>query len=134
MAIVVRQLRHTRVRSARGIERCASRHLAWALFGLLGLHAAGSAQGMKTMPVHALDIGPFVAEVDADKDGCMTYHEWVEVAGAPKRSFEMFKDARGCVTYARMDDEAPPEGIDTNGDGRLTVTELKAFDQKMSGH
>ena len=43
----------------------------------------------------------------------------------------MLKNAQGCVTLERMNREPAPEGIDTNGDGRLTLAEMKAFDKKL---
>lgn len=84
------------------------------------------------MAPRSLDIAPFVAEVDADGDGCMTYEEWVVKAGAPVSAYNMLKNDKGCVTYERMFNESAPGGIDANGDGKLTLAEMKAFDKKMA--
>ena len=101
---------------------------------LLFLSCAASAQGSpapapagkKTPP---LDIRPFVQEVDRNHDGCMSAQEW-KAAGAPQSAYNMLKDERGCVTEARMNATAPPDGIDLNHDGKVTLAEMKAFDKK----
>jgi SnoaL-like domain/EF hand len=79
----------------------------------------------------AMDVSPFFAEVDTNKDGCASLTEWKR-AGAPLSSFQGLKDARGCVTLAKMNSTAAPDGIDTDGDGKLTLAELKVFDRKMA--
>lgn len=84
------------------------------------------------MAPRSLDISPYVAEVDADGDGCMTYEEWVVKAGAPLSSYDMLKNGQGCVTFERMFNESAPGGIDANGDGRLTLAEMKEFDKRMA--
>ncbi len=84
------------------------------------------------MAPRSLDISPYVAEVDADKDGCMSYDEWVVKAGAPLSSYDMLKNGQGCVTFDRMFNESAPGGIDANGDGQLTLAEMKEFDKKMA--
>ncbi|WDS35035.1 hypothetical protein [Pseudoxanthomonas sp.] len=91
-----------------------------------------AAGGPKMMAPRSLDIRPYVDEVDANHDGCMSYQEWVVKAGAPLSSYNMLKDDKGCVTYERMFNESAPGGIDANGDGKLTLAEMKAFDKKMA--
>ena len=78
-----------------------------------------------------LNLDKFVAEVDKNEDGCMSHEEWSGL-GLPESSYNMLAK-EGCVTKQAMIDEAPPDGIDLNGDGALTVAEMKEFDQKMSG-
>lgn len=78
-----------------------------------------------------MDVRPFLRAVDSNRDGCATRDEW-QRAGAPMSSYEMLKDARGCVTETVMAKTPAPDGIDTNRDGRLTLAEMKAFDKKMA--
>jgi hypothetical protein len=78
-----------------------------------------------------MDVSPFFAEVDINKDGCASLAEWKK-AGAPLSSYQGLKDEKGCVTLAKMNSTPAPDGIDTNGDGKLTLAELKAFDKKMA--
>ncbi|MCA0242149.1 MAG: TonB-dependent receptor [Proteobacteria bacterium] len=93
---------------------------------LFAATAAAAQPAGKTM-----DVRPFFSEVDLDGDGCATREEW-QRAGAPMSSYEMLKDARGCVTVEAMSKVPAPDGIDTNGDGRLTLAKMKAFDKKMA--
>jgi EF hand len=79
----------------------------------------------------AMDVSPFFAEVDTNKDGCASLAEWKR-AGAPLSSYRGLRDERGCVMLEKMSSTAAPDGIDTNGDGRLSLAELKAFDKKMA--
>lgn len=78
-----------------------------------------------------MDVRPFIAAIDRNRDGCASREEW-QRAGAPLSSYDMLKDARGCVTAEAMAKVPAPDGIDTNGDGRLTLAEMKAFDKKMA--
>lgn len=91
--------------------------------------AAASAVSAQPAP-RTMDVSGFIAEIDHNHDGCASRAEWRR-AGAPMSSFEGLKDGRGCVTAAHMATVPAPEGIDTNGDGRLTLAEMKAFDKKM---
>lgn len=77
------------------------------------------------------DVAPFVAEVDANGDGCMSREEW-EGAGAPISAYEMLHDETGCVTARIMATTPGPSGVDLNSDGQLTLDEMKAFDRKMT--
>ena len=77
-----------------------------------------------------LNLDVLVAAVDSDRDGCMSHREW-QAAGLPESSYEGLKDDKGCVTLAKLQATKPPDGIDLNGDGTLTVEEFRAFDKKM---
>lgn len=78
-----------------------------------------------------LDLRPFFAAIDSDRDGCLTLAEWRR-AGAPQSSYDGLHDQQGCVTLARMSSTPAPPGIDLNNDGRLTLEEMKTFDRKMA--
>lgn len=78
-----------------------------------------------------MDVRPFVDEVDANHDGCMSKAEWT-AAGAPASAYKVLADAKGCVTSAKMLATAPPPGVDLNGDGKLTLREMKEFDAKTT--
>jgi len=88
--------------------------------------AAGAAQAQA-----ALDNSPLITALDANHDGCVSQAEWKK-GGAPESAYQMLKDDKGCVTLVRMNAETPPPGVDLNGDGKVTLAELKAFDKKMS--
>jgi len=96
---------------------------------LIALVAAGAASAQNTGK--PLDVAAFIAEIDRDKDGCVSAAEWKR-AGVPAAAYAMLKDANGCVTVASMSAVTPPPGIDANGDGKVTLAEFKAFDKKMS--
>lgn len=92
---------------------------------------AAQAQAPAKTAAKKLNIEPFIAEVDVNKDGCMSAEEWKK-AGAPQSSFDSMKDSKGCVMADKMRaTEAPPD-IDLNGDGKLTLAEMKEFDKKMA--
>jgi len=78
-----------------------------------------------------MDASGFIAEIDRNGDGCASHAEWKR-AGAPESSYQGLKDDKGCVTAAHMNTVPGPDGIDTNGDGKLTLAEMKAFDKKMA--
>jgi hypothetical protein len=77
------------------------------------------------------DFSSVTAEVDTDKDGKMTTAEW-KAAGLPESSFKGFEKGRGYVTQDDYANNPAPDGIDINGDGKLTVAEFKEFDKIMS--
>lgn len=89
------------------------------------------AQPAAMAPGKLLDAAPVIKSLDGNRDGCVSHAEW-QKGGAPESAYQMLKDDKGCVTLARMNSEAPPPGIDTNGDGKVTLAELKAFNKKMS--
>lgn len=76
-----------------------------------------------------LDVTGFFADVDKDHDGCVTANEWYGL-GLPKSAFDNLVDVNGCITLAHLQSVAPPPGIDTNGDGKLTVAKFLAFAKK----
>jgi hypothetical protein len=96
----------------------------------LALLAAG---GVQAQPAggQLMDVSGFIAEVDRNHDGCASRAEWRR-AGAPLSSYESLKDDKGCVTVAHMRTVPGPPGIDTNGDGKLSLAELKTFDKTMA--
>jgi hypothetical protein len=78
-----------------------------------------------------LDLTFLLKAVDTNKDGCMSHEEW-RAAGLPESSYQGLADARHCVTLERMKAGPAPDGIDLNGDGKLTVEEFREFDKKMA--
>ena len=92
---------------------------------------AVSAQNSGTSGNH--DFSAVTKEVDTNGDGQMSRAEWT-AKGLPVSSFNMFENGRGYVTQKDYEDNAAPEGIDLNGDGKLTVDEFKEFDKKMSAN
>jgi hypothetical protein len=100
----------------------------------IGVAAMGHAIAQTTpnspiSPAKPLDVTGFFAEVDKDHDGCITAKEWYGL-GLPKSALDNLLDANGCITLAHLQSVAPPPGIDTNGDGKLTVAEFLAFAKK----
>jgi EF hand domain-containing protein len=76
------------------------------------------------------DASPIVDAIDTNKDGKMTHEEW-QAAGAPEASWNMFmkKDKirkQGYITREDFLSETPPNGIDTNCDGKITIEEFRA--------
>jgi hypothetical protein len=76
------------------------------------------------------DASPIVDAIDTNKDGKMTHKEW-QAAGAPEASWNMFmkKDKikkQGYITREDFLSETPPNGIDTNCDGKITIEEFRA--------
>lgn len=74
------------------------------------------------------DASPMADSIDANKDGKMTKEEWLK-AGAPIDSFNMFtgKNKKDYVTKQEMLDEAPPNGVDADCDGKFTIEEFHNF-------
>lgn len=104
--------------------------LAVATVAAFAVHFA-QAQSATEVPGMRLDNAPLIKALDTNHDGCVTHAEWAK-GGAPESAYRMLKDDKGCVTLAKMNAGDPPPGIDANGDGQLTLAELKAFDKKMS--
>ena len=76
------------------------------------------------------DASPIADAIDTNKDGKLTEAEWKK-AEAPEPSWNMFmgKEAikkQGYITRQQFLDEAPPNGIDTNCDGKITLEEFLA--------
>lgn len=105
---------------------------AAATAGILALASgAALAQDENAKVATNPDFSPVTAAVDTDKDGNMSRAEW-EAAGLPDSSFNMFENGRGYVTQTDYETNAAPDGIDIDGDGKLTVEEFIEFDKKMS--
>jgi Ca2+-binding EF-hand superfamily protein len=69
---------------------------------------------------------PIVNAIDGNKDGIMTHEEWT-AAGAPEGSFQGFikKSGKDYVTKQEFLAETPPNGIDKNCDGYITIWEFR---------
>lgn len=108
------------------------KHKTWlALCLLAGSAFAQDGQHVTSKESMHLDVRPFVEAVDTNHDGCMSLKEW-KAAGAPMSAYLSLRDARGCVTLEKMETTPPPPGIDANGDGKLTLQEMIAYDKKMT--
>lgn len=77
------------------------------------------------------DVTGFAKEIDTNKDGRMSRAEW-NAKGLPESAFNMFEKGRGYVTVEDYQRNAAPPGVDLNGDGKLTVAELREFDRRSS--
>jgi hypothetical protein len=79
------------------------------------------------------DATPIAGAIDKNKDGKLTKEEWT-AAGAPINSFNYFtqKSKKDFVTREEFLAEAPPNGIDANCDGKMTIQEFQEFDKKQS--
>lgn len=100
---------------------------------VLAVMAGAACTGMhgSTAGNAPLDLRPFFAAIDSNRDGCLSLVEW-QRAGAPQSSYDGLHDEQGCVTLARMSSTPAPPGIDLNNDGKLTLEEMKTFDRKMA--
>lgn len=98
---------------------------------IVAVLASSAVQAQTPAVGHPLDNAPLITALDRNHDGCVSRAEWSR-GGAPESAYLMLKNEKGCVTLARMNSESPPPGIDTNGDGTVTLAKLKAFDKKMS--
>ena len=84
------------------------------------------------------DAAPIVDALDKNKDGKLSRREW-QAAGAPEPSWNMFMQdkkirERGYITREEFLSVAPPDGIDVNCDGKITLEEFLATKQwKMAG-
>ena len=82
-----------------------------------------------------LNVDRFVAELDVNKDGCVSQKEWVG-AGLPEFHFQALSaqaEKKDCVTKKELLIGNPPDGIDINGDGYLAVAEMIEYTKKTSG-
>ena len=81
-------------------------------------------------PGKTFDANHIVDAIDTNGDGKMTHKEWV-AAEAPDPSWNMFMDkekvkAQGYITREDFVNETPPNGIDTDCDGFITIDEFLA--------
>ena len=76
-----------------------------------------------------LNVDPFIAELDKNKDGCISHDEWAG-AGLDEFNYKMLEQQgvkRDCVTKPELLKGPPPDGMDSNGDGYLTVAKMLAY-------
>jgi hypothetical protein len=69
-----------------------------------------------------------IAELDTKHDGCIHKQAWV-AAGLPEATYSILEGqaaVRDCVTAKELTKGPAPAGLDTNGDGYITVAKLKA--------
>ncbi len=76
------------------------------------------------------DAAPIVDAIDRNQDGKMMHAEW-QAAEAPEASWNFFMakekiKAQGYVSREDFLSESPPNGIDTDCDGRITIEEFLA--------
>ena len=80
-------------------------------------------------PGKTYDSSPIPNAIDTNQDGIMTHEEWAD-AGAPEPSWNMFmekdKQKKGYITREEFIADTPPDGIDTNCDGYITIWEFLA--------
>jgi hypothetical protein len=80
-------------------------------------------------PGKTYDPSPIPDAIDTNRDGIMTHEEW-KAAGAPEPSWNMFmekdKQKKGYITREEFIAETPPDGIDANCDGYITIWEFLA--------
>ena len=95
--------------------------------------AQGGASDKKTCPPYddpnkTYDPSPIPASIDTNKDGKMTKEEWL-AAGAPIASFQMFteRSKNDYVTVEEFLKETPPNGVDLDCDGKITIEEFHTF-------
>lgn len=81
-------------------------------------------------PCLTYDASPIVNAIDTNQDGIMTLEEWTD-AGAPEASWNMFMEqdesGKGYISRYEFISETPPDGIDSNCDGYITIWEFLAF-------
>jgi hypothetical protein len=98
---------------------------------VVALCSVGLVQAQPKNAAKQADVSGLIAELDTNHDGCVSHEEWTR-GGAPETAYQTVKDPNGCVTVAGMNKVPQPEGLDANGDGKLTLAELKAFDLTMA--
>jgi hypothetical protein len=82
-----------------------------------------------------LNVDRFVSELDTNKDGCVRHTEWV-APGLGDFNFQALSgqaEKNDCVTKRELLIGDPPDGIDLDGDGYLTVTEMIGYTKITSG-
>lgn len=70
-----------------------------------------------------------IEELDTNKDGCVSKAEWL-AGGLPASIYPILEgqaEKRDCVTGREMTKGTVDAAIDTDGDGYLTVSEMKAY-------
>jgi hypothetical protein len=94
----------------------------WILVAMLGIALAVSAFAQNPAPrTGAVDVGPFLAALDANRDGSVSKAEWKEL-GLMDISFPLCDaDKDGGVTKQEMAACAIPEEMDVKKEGILTV-------------
>jgi hypothetical protein len=87
-------------------------------------------------PDMTYDARPIINAIDTDMDGIMSREEWT-AAEAPEPSWSFFMeklDNKGYITREDFLNEAPPDGVDANCDGFISVWEFLATKEwDMSG-
>jgi hypothetical protein len=83
------------------------------------------------------DASPIVDAIDKNRDGKMTHEEW-QTAEAPEASWSFFMakeniKTQGFITRADFLAESPPNGIDTDCDGKITIDEFLATKKWQMG-
>ena len=85
--------------------------------------SAGQSSGVHLKP------DKMIAELDTNHDGCISKKEWTS-AGLPEAIYGTLEgqaEKRDCVTAKELTKGPAPAGIDTNGDGYMTVQKLKDY-------
>lgn len=107
------------------------------MLNLIGLvtFAANGAETTYTTPAPAdsgcrvYDLTDIIKSIDLNHDGKLSKEEWSKV-GAPPSSYQMIeKDKKGYILPAEFVAVAPPPGIDTNKDCKITLDEMKAMEK-----
>lgn len=79
-------------------------------------------------PNMTYDARPIVNAIDTNMDGIMSREEWT-AAEAPEPSWNMFMEKlnnKGFITLEDFLGEAPPNGVDANCDGFISIWEFLA--------
>lgn len=124
------------------------RKLTVVLVSVFALLLAGTALGQDETspgkcppydePGKTFDASPIVDAIDTNGDDKLTYEEWT-AAEAPEPSWNMFNEkeeikAQGYITREQFVNETPPNGVDTDCDGFITLDEFLATKKwKMGG-
>jgi EF hand len=81
------------------------------------------------------DASPIVDAIDTNHDNKLTHDEW-QKAGAPEGSWNRFMGyekvkQQGYISRADFLAETPPNGVDANCDGKITLEEFLTFSNSM---